>query len=68
MDISLIKKHINAVLKTYTDQDFSLPLTKKEEMELTQKIIKRLEQSNQMDVRDVVQDVVYSFFTGQDED
>ncbi|MFC0558181.1 YqzH family protein [Halalkalibacter alkalisediminis] len=68
MDTLLIKKHIKAVAKTYTDHDFSLPLTELEEKELTRKIVKKMNETNQTDVRDIVQDVVYAFFTGQDEE
>lgn len=66
MEILLIKKQIKAVAKTYSDT--YLPLTNKEENELLKKIETRISESNQPDVRDIVQDIVYSFFTGQDDE
>lgn len=67
MNSNLIKKQIKAVAKTYTDQDFSLPLTEIEEHELTQKISKLLLEEKHLNLREIVHDIVYSFFTGQDE-
>jgi vacuolar-type H+-ATPase subunit E/Vma4 len=68
MDSTLIKKHIKAVAKTYTEQEMGLPLTEKEEEQLTQKIIKILKIEDRSNVREVVHDVVYTFFTGQEDE
>ncbi|WP_227935055.1 YqzH family protein [Alkalihalobacillus deserti] len=68
MDTNLISKQIKAVAKTYTDQEFCLPLTETEEHELVQRILKRITEHKQMDLRDIIHDTVYSFFTGQDDE
>ncbi|ARK29464.1 YqzH family protein [Halalkalibacter krulwichiae] len=68
MDITLIKKQIHSVTKSYTEQDIGLPLSQEEEEDLTKKILSKIMNDNKEPIRDVIHDVVYSFFAGQDDE
>ena len=68
MEKRFLQKQIRAVAKTYTEMEMGLPLSEKEEQQLLTRIQKKLEYEKTANVRDIVHDVVYSFFTGQEEE
>ncbi|MCL7747115.1 YqzH family protein [Halalkalibacter alkaliphilus] len=67
MDKRFIKKQMDHVIKTYTEQSFSLPLTKDEENQLLQKIVDQVQQQGFENLQDILHDIIYPFFTNQDE-
>jgi hypothetical protein len=56
------------VSKTYTDQPLGLPLTKKEEQELLDKIIRKISERGADQFQDIIHDVMYAFFTNQEDE
>lgn len=68
MNSIFLQKQIRQVAKTYTEQDIGLPLTEKEEQRLIFKIKTQLQTSSSDHLREIVHDVVYSYFTNQDDD
>ncbi len=68
MERKFLQKQISAVAKTYTEMEMGLPLSEQEEEHLLDRIQQMLSDGETGDVRDIVHDVVYTFFTGQNED
>ncbi|MFC0473397.1 YqzH family protein [Halalkalibacter kiskunsagensis] len=68
MNKQFIKVHMQNVIHTYTDQHFGLPLTEKEEQELLNKIILKIDESGIEQFQDVIHDVIYTFFTDQEDE
>ncbi|WP_332691241.1 YqzH family protein [Halalkalibacter lacteus] len=68
METTFILKQMQNVIKTYTDQQLGLPLTKAEEQKLLDNIIPKVDERGLDHFRDIVHDVIYTFFTDQEDD
>lgn len=68
MERKFLQKQIRSVAKTYTEMEMGLPLSEQEEEHLLARIQKKLADGETGEVREIVHDVVYTFFTGQEED